>query len=1007
VATAAQATSIEERIALGAAPSSADEIDTAVALANVRAMKWALAHRSAFGADTAARVEEAATAFAATSYHGALVELVGAMHVYWPRGLLSPRVRAAIHLAIELDLLGSQELFLLLQPLLAVQERFDAYLLHAERRPLGARLRVAALGRAAALAAGYVGLAALLPGERGDELVRVMTLLYRDRDPVVGVRAAWAIGALAPHSERARAIVEAPREPGIGARRAMVASTARFVLGDLEEDAYTKDLRKGIGKSDVFVRATAIHALRLGLGVAPATTSAIVWQLIEGAAPEVLAAAAAFAAAIEDADEREAMLARVRAEGRADAAVRFWTGPRAPEVEALHQALVDVRRAVRESPRSSSETSASALGTARRAVDSLDDAVDHDDVDHALDVLLFDSPIVRDAAAASAASDAERVTRYVAWAKTIDRLRDRRVARAGADVAIAEQRERLRRLARVLDAHPRADALGARAPAAALHGACRATIALVLAQRRERDPSLDRPAALALAAAIQPLVESESIMPTDVVGALLAMESAALAKHLGAVAMSAALGTALRSAAVVREAVDAGAATATLEGAARALSDALVALGAAEPLSGAARALVAAIVLTPRAATAAVWLDALVQLDAAVRDAVARFDLPARPAIAIDKLERALRSRLAHAGLVVPAAGAPPFGAERAAREIDKALPPLFAGLVEAVVVAAKTPAKTSAAPTRRPAIRPGRRIGDYVVEKVLGSGGMGHCVLVRRRLEESQKNARRWVLKLPQGEEYTSAFRNEALALLFLSKANHPAIVRFVSYVDYGYRLPYLVMEHVEGDALDRRLLRGPIAPRDLYAIGAQLAEGIATSHKMQIAHHDIKPANVILAAGDRPVLVDWGLAGAAYPWAGTPEYMAPERFDLGRGRKTATGGPPNPPAADVFALGCVLAEMFSGRTLVSDPLGPHDFAGNDALRAKYEALDPSHRRDFACETIATTPAILARRFARELRGADPAFAALVERMLARRREMRPTATEVAAELRRLAKTP
>ena len=1023
---------LDDRIASGGAPASAADIDAAIAHEGEgtgRALTWALAHRLAFGADVAARVEDAATRYLASSYRGALVELVGALHVYWPRGLLAPRVRGAIHLAIELDVLGAQDLFLVLQPLLAVEERFDAYVRHAQRRPLGARIRVASLGRGVALAASYVGLGAILPGDRADDFARVLERLYTDRDPVVGVRAAWAVGALARHSERFARIIDDKASAGLAGRRAMVAKTARWILGDLDEERYLTELRKGIGKSDVFVRATAVQAMQLGLRVAPATTAAIVETLIDRAAPEVLLAAAAFAWAIDEPDRRASLLDRVRVEaerrGGSDAALRFWTGPREGTVDGLHQALLGLRNAVHESPRDAHDASTLAIDRARRAVDALR-AEGDDDVDHALDALLLDSPLLRDAATASASTDAERTRRYRAWAATIERLRDRRVARAATPgIDAASHRDRLRRLARGLDAHPRVDATGNALPMGPLHAACRTVVTSLLAQpatKEARDASLERPRALAIAAAIEPLIEHEEILGTEIVAALLALDAVALAKHLAAAVTSAPLAEGLRATVALREAIDdaeasidaprarrpsAEASATKLDPAVRAFAATMLSLGALDPLADAAHALADAVTSTTEGvASIAPWSAAITRLDAAIRAAAPRFDLPLPAPLVTAKLDRALYSRFVHAAIVPFVASDPPFGADRATRQIVKALPPMLARIVEATVHAAKTSRgrPTLAAPKARGvvAMGPGWRIGDYVVERVLGAGGMGRCVLVRRRLEESQKNARRWVLKLPQSEEFSSAFRNEALALLFLSKANHPSIVRFVGYVDYGYRLPYLVMEYVPGEALDRRLLRGGLPPAELYAVGAQLANGIATSHSMHIAHHDIKPANIILADGDvpRPILVDWGLAGAAYPWAGTPEYMAAERYVFGRGKKTATGGAPNPPAADIFALGCVLAELHSGHTLLAGPLAPADVGADVALLETYRRLEISQQRDFACEILATHPPMIARRLALAMRDADPRLVALIERTLARRREDRPTAKDVAHEL-------
>src|SRR5262249_44566491 len=156
-----------------------------------------------------------------------------------------------------------------------------------------------------------------------------------------------------------------------------------------------------------------------------------------------------------------------------------------------------------------------------------------------------------------------------------------------------------------------------------------------------------------------------------------------------------------------------------------------------------------------------------------------------------EDVARAVTSLLVANHLASAAPGEKTFGAARASKEVNRALPRIFAGLLDGLLEAAVAARAASTASARKTVIggppgglAPGKKIADYVVEQVLGSGGMGHCVLVRRRLEANQANARRWVLKLPQKEDYVEAFRNEALALLFLAKAGHPSIVRFVSYV-------------------------------------------------------------------------------------------------------------------------------------------------------------------------------------------------------------------------------
>jgi serine/threonine protein kinase len=135
-----------------------------------------------------------------------------------------------------------------------------------------------------------------------------------------------------------------------------------------------------------------------------------------------------------------------------------------------------------------------------------------------------------------------------------------------------------------------------------------------------------------------------------------------------------------------------------------------------------------------------------------------------------------------------------------------------------------------------------------------------------------------------------------------------HPHLVR----VHDGSidRQPYLVMDLVGGDTLARRLdRRGRVTPVVALGIARQLAEALAALHAAGLVHGDVKPANVVLPAAGRAVLVDLGFAhrpGEIDVVLGTPNYLAPE---LCRTPAVDT------PAADLFALGVTLFESLTGR--------------------------------------------------------------------------------------------
>lgn len=156
--------------------------------------------------------------------------------------------------------------------------------------------------------------------------------------------------------------------------------------------------------------------------------------------------------------------------------------------------------------------------------------------------------------------------------------------------------------------------------------------------------------------------------------------------------------------------------------------------------------------------------------------------------------------------------------------------------------------------------------------------------------------------------------FRREALAL---SRLEHPAIAALYDF-DSDQGIDFIVMELVPGVSLARRLQEGPLAEEELVKIAVDVAGALGAAHDEGIVHRDLKPSNILLTDGGLKV-VDFGLAkldstqsremserlSSLMPAGGTPHYMAPEQV-LGRDVDART---------DLYALGCVMYEMASGR--------------------------------------------------------------------------------------------
>jgi eukaryotic-like serine/threonine-protein kinase len=205
-----------------------------------------------------------------------------------------------------------------------------------------------------------------------------------------------------------------------------------------------------------------------------------------------------------------------------------------------------------------------------------------------------------------------------------------------------------------------------------------------------------------------------------------------------------------------------------------------------------------------------------------------------------------------------------------------------------------------------------------YVLERELGGGGMSRVFVARdERLE------RRVVIKLlpPQVTATISAerFKRE---IMLAAGLQHPNIVPVLSAGELG-TLPYFIMPFIDGESLRARMMRGPLSVRETVTILKDVVRALGFAHGRGIIHRDIKPDNVLLAAG-AAVVTDFGVAKAlsasrqqqgvrtSAPTMtgvgtslGTPAYMAPEQ---------AAADPATDHRADLYALGIVAYEMLTG---------------------------------------------------------------------------------------------
>jgi len=216
--------------------------------------------------------------------------------------------------------------------------------------------------------------------------------------------------------------------------------------------------------------------------------------------------------------------------------------------------------------------------------------------------------------------------------------------------------------------------------------------------------------------------------------------------------------------------------------------------------------------------------------------------------------------------------------------------------------------------------LQPGTKVGSHEILALLGQGGMGE--VYRARDVKLNRDVAIKVLPahLANDPERLSRLRREAQILASL---NHPHIAHIHGLEDAN-GVPALVLELVEGSTLADRLAHGALPRSDAIDVARQIADGLEAAHEKGVIHRDLKPANVKITPDGTVKLLDFGLAKAvsedrsepdlptvtsanteAGVVLGTAAYMSPEQA---RGRLVDK-------RTDVWAFGCVLFEMLSGR--------------------------------------------------------------------------------------------
>ena len=215
-----------------------------------------------------------------------------------------------------------------------------------------------------------------------------------------------------------------------------------------------------------------------------------------------------------------------------------------------------------------------------------------------------------------------------------------------------------------------------------------------------------------------------------------------------------------------------------------------------------------------------------------------------------------------------------------------------------------------------------GTRLGGYEVIALIGRGGMGEVYRARDLTLERDVAIKVLPHMFAADPERLARFAREARLLAAL---NHPHIAG-IHGVEEAQGVRALVLELVEGPTLAERLRDGPIAAGEATTIARQIADALEAAHEKGIVHRDLKPANIKVTADGNVKVLDFGIAKAleerldgaltdsptvtavgtrAGAVLGTAAYMSPEQ----------SRGQPVDKRTDIWAFGCVLYELLTGR--------------------------------------------------------------------------------------------
>jgi|HubBroStandDraft_6_1064221.scaffolds.fasta_scaffold15085_3 hypothetical protein len=250
-----------------------------------------------------------------------------------------------------------------------------------------------------------------------------------------------------------------------------------------------------------------------------------------------------------------------------------------------------------------------------------------------------------------------------------------------------------------------------------------------------------------------------------------------------------------------------------------------------------------------------------------------------------------------------------------------------------------------------------GRQVGPYVIEAELGRGGMGAVWRARRSDGSFESTV---AVKFPHqfmiGGPAEQRFRAEGR---LLARLDHPNIARLIDAGILEATQPYLMLEYVEGEPIDRYCERLALPLKERITLFLSVLAAVAHAHVHLVVHRDLKPSNILVTGAGSVKLLDFGIAklladeeGAAATQTSlvalTPQYAAPEQV-LGEPVTTRT---------DVYSLGLILYLLLTGRAAVTTE-------GRSSAQVVQEVVTQSPPRP---SLVATLPQVSAGELAGDL---------------------------------------